>query len=243
MFKLIFLSFLSLSLFAKDSVFIDKQFFLIEYSSFHKGPLKVSYSLNKNVDHLNIKKRSNFYTEPSLPKDIAVHYDDFTNTGMDRGHLAPDASFDWSIDSLNATYSMANITPQYPVVNRKIWANIELLERYNASQFNHLDVINFVDYSNFTILKKEPIEDSLASFLKNNQFKSDKHKSNYINQKLKASSYLEKKQIHVPSGFYKIMINKKHNFKECFYVPNKPDLTDFKPHSYKIDCSTFKGLF
>lgn len=219
------------SLYGKNIV-LDKKEFIIEYSSKYKGPVKVSYTIDKKVNELNLKKRPKFYKDPSLDIKIATVPEDFTNTGFDRGHLAPDANFDYDEEVLNKTYSMANITPQYPNVNRKIWASLEELERYTVSQFGSLYVENIVIYGNER-LQKLPIEE----ILKGKTFKDEKHLENYKNKQLKATKELEKKNIYLPKAFIKKF--KQKNFEECFYVPNKKDLNISSIDLYRVSC---KGI-
>ena len=76
--------------------------------------------------------------------------EDYTNSGFDRGHLASDANFDYDKKAQLKTYSMANIVPQHPTLNRKHWANLEKYERYLTINFSNINVINLVDYSKST---------------------------------------------------------------------------------------------
>ena len=93
---------------------IDKQVFTICYNYKMKGAKYVSYTLDGNkVNVINIKKRNSFYTEKNLPKKYRSHNKDYTHSGYDRGHLANDASFDYSKKVVRKTYSMANIIPQH----------------------------------------------------------------------------------------------------------------------------------
>ena len=99
---------------------IDKQVFTICYDYKMKGAKYVLYTLNgSKVNKLNIKKRPSFYTEKNLKKKYRSHTRDYTHSGYDRGHLANDASFDYDKKIVRKTYTMANIIPQAPKVNRK----------------------------------------------------------------------------------------------------------------------------
>jgi endonuclease G len=127
---------------------IDKQVFTICYDYKAKGAKFVAYSLDGSlVNAVNIKKRSSFYTEKNLPKKYRSHTKDYTHTGYDRGHLANDASFDYDKKVVRKTYTMANIIPQAPQVNRKTWIKAEKLERKIASKLGSVSVINGVVYS------------------------------------------------------------------------------------------------
>jgi len=127
---------------------IDKQFFTICYDYKMKGAKFVTYKLDGNlVNKNNIKKRNSFYTEKTLKKKYRSHTKDYTHTGYDRGHLANDASFDHSEKSMRKTYTMANIIPQSPMVNRKTWIKVEKLERQIAVKMGTVNVINGVLYN------------------------------------------------------------------------------------------------
>ncbi len=127
---------------------IDKEYYEICYDYEMKGALFVSYSLDSNkVNNPNIEEKPSFYKEPSLDKNYQSEYDDYTGSGYDRGHLASDASFDWSIASLDSVYSMANIIPQHPEVNRYQWIDTEYLERKKAVEYESVNVIIGIVYS------------------------------------------------------------------------------------------------
>jgi len=127
---------------------IDKQVFTICYDYKMKGAKYVSYTLDGDrVNAVNIKKRNSFYTEKNLPKKYRSHTKDYTRSGYDRGHLANDASFDYDKKVVRKTYSMANIIPQAPNVNRRTWLKSEKLERNIAVKLGSVNVLNGVIYS------------------------------------------------------------------------------------------------
>lgn len=127
---------------------IDKKYFNICYNYKLKGALYVSYTLDGSlVDSQNITQRPVFHRENSIPKEYQSDASDYIGSGYDKGHLANDASFDYSLDSLNNTYSMANIIPQNPDVNRYSWIDTEYLERKKAKQYSKVDVIIEVIYN------------------------------------------------------------------------------------------------
>jgi len=126
---------------------IDKKFFKICYDYDYKGPKAVAYTLDGElVNKNNIKFRPYFYPEREIPEKYRAEYKDYSGSGYDRGHMAPDAAFDWSYKSLYATYSLANIIPQARKVNRKTWAKAERYARYIAVKLNKVNIINVVVY-------------------------------------------------------------------------------------------------
>ena len=126
---------------------IDKEFLTICYDYKLKGAKSVAYTLDGDLMADGIKKRPSFYKEPTLEKKYQIVTTDYTNSGYDRGHLAPDASFDWSQESLDAIYSLANIIPQAPQVNRNMWVKVEDYARDKAMELGTIDVINVIKYS------------------------------------------------------------------------------------------------
>jgi len=132
----------------KCDTIIDKNYYKICYDYKLKSALFVMYTLDGSlVDNPNITDRPSFYPEPNLPTKYQSHSNDYIGSGYDKGHLASDASFDYSQSSLDSVYSMANIIPQYPDVNRYAWIDTEKLERQKAKEFQKVKVIIGVDFS------------------------------------------------------------------------------------------------
>ncbi len=129
---------------------IDKEYYQICYNYKAKGANYVYYVLDgSKVNTVNIKDRPRFYDELEVPRKYRSTHSDYTRNQykMDRGHLANDASFDWSDKSLKSTYSMANVIPQYKNINRYTWIKAEKLERLVASKLGKVSVLNGVIYS------------------------------------------------------------------------------------------------
>lgn len=132
---------------------LDKGFYKICYDYRAKGAKYVAYTLDgSKVNVGNIKKRPRFYPDKAIPVKYRTTSSDFTKNEFhaDRGHLAPDASFDWSKQSLKSVYSMANIIPQYRSINRRTWIKAEKYERKVASKLGSVTVINGVVYDDYS---------------------------------------------------------------------------------------------
>ena len=129
-------------------VIIDKEFLEICYDNQLKAARGVSYTLAGDlVNEENIKDRPYFYAEESIDEAYRAYYSDYTNSGYDRGHLAPDADFDYNNEDLRLIYTFANIIPQDPNVNRYFWIKAEYQERLVASTLGELMVINGVEFA------------------------------------------------------------------------------------------------
>jgi DNA/RNA endonuclease G (NUC1) len=70
---------------------------------------------------------------------------DYTNSGYDRGHMAPNADFNNTRENALATFFMANIWPQTPHVNRVVWLKTENQTRELAIAHLIVKVVIIVD--------------------------------------------------------------------------------------------------
>lgn len=67
----------------------------------------------------------------STSKIIIILFDyfscvrDYADSQFDRGHMVPAADFKGTQKALNSTFTMANICPQYPSVNKGVWHQLE----------------------------------------------------------------------------------------------------------------------
>lgn len=132
------------------SQIIDKTVFKVCYDYQLKGSKYVAYTVDGNMANADehIKKRPSFYVENNIPVKYRSYPEDYTHSGYDRGHLANHADFDYSANILYQTYSMSNIIPQVPEVNRDTWIKAERYERSIAQSLGTVSVINGVVYSN-----------------------------------------------------------------------------------------------
>jgi len=127
---------------------VDKAFFNICYNHDLKAAKAVGYTLYGDlVNENNIDDRPSFKVERAIERQYRASTSDYTGSGYDRGHLACDAAFDWSEESLNATYSLANVIPQARKVNRYTWVKAERYARYVAVNLGEVNVVNVVKYS------------------------------------------------------------------------------------------------
>jgi endonuclease G len=135
-----------------DQILNNGGYFKTYYDYKMKGALYVSYTLDgSQVNVKNIKKRPRFYEDRNIPKRYRSHFSDFTRSGYDRGHIANDASFDYSLRSQLSTYVMSNIIPQVPSVNsgRNSWMGLERFGRTLSVKMGSVDVLNGVVYSKY----------------------------------------------------------------------------------------------
>lgn len=148
---------------------IDKQYYKVCYDNVNRGAVYNVYTL-QNVDTTNIPKRPSFYTETNEAINNPVLDNEYDYLGYDRGHIASDASFDYSVDSLHAVYSLINIVPQTPQLNRIAWKKTEVYERELYLQYKLVTVLVLITYNN-TFIKGLSIPNTMTKiFMYNNQY-------------------------------------------------------------------------
>ena len=111
--------------------------FMLAYSETKKNPLWVIYKIKKVPKNAHKLKRPSSFSVDNRTYTRVKHAD-FTGSGYDRGHMAPNYAISslYGRDSQLETFLMSNITPQKPNLNRKLW---QRLERAEIEYFTKLD--------------------------------------------------------------------------------------------------------
>ncbi|MBN2647498.1 MAG: DNA/RNA non-specific endonuclease [Thiotrichales bacterium] len=100
--------------------------FMLEYAEGLKNPLWVTYKVGPKR-YSPGQRPSRFESEWfSLSR---VSHDDYTGSGYDRGHMAPNyvIASRYGRQAQLDTFIMTNITPQMPQLNQKSWQRLEEL--------------------------------------------------------------------------------------------------------------------
>ena len=103
--------------------------FMLGYSDLRGNPLWVTYRLHAVPDGARHYARPKSFGRDWRALD-AVGPDDYTDSGYDRGHLAPNYAISrlYGRNAQLQTFLMTNITPQRPNLNRKLWQRLEEVE-------------------------------------------------------------------------------------------------------------------
>lgn len=125
---------------------INNKYYEACYNYNYKASKYINYTLEGDLVYkLNIEKRPKFYEERKIPRQYRATYRDFSHTDYDRGHSLSDSSADYSMESLNSTYSLVNIWAMASVVNRKTWIKAEKYSRKIAKKLGRVSVLNIAD--------------------------------------------------------------------------------------------------
>ncbi len=87
-----------------------------------------------------LPREGRFHAETRLPPAERANLSDYVRSGLDRGHLSPSGDMA-TPESQQDSFSLANVVPQAPQLNRKLWAAIEEAVRKLARQDDDLYVV------------------------------------------------------------------------------------------------------
>ena len=118
------------------------QAFAVLHSSLTRTPLYAAERLTARRVRAarDTERDSNFHAEPALPLEQRAELADYARSGWDRGHLAPSGDMP-DPDAQQESFSLANIIPQAPDLNRGLWGDMESAVRTLAERRGELYVV------------------------------------------------------------------------------------------------------
>ena len=113
------------------------------YSYKNKTPSIVVYTINKtNLLKPKLKRKHlTFKPDYQIPIKYRSYSKNYSKTGFDRGHNAPNAAFNFNKKLQKETFKTSNISPQKPKLNRIVWRKIERFARHQAIKYSKISVI------------------------------------------------------------------------------------------------------
>ena len=85
-------------------------------------------------------REGQFHVEDRLPPGDQGRLEDHRRSGFGRGHMTPNGDMP-DVQSQQQTFSLANMVPQTPELNRGVWAGIEMAVRHLAQRQGMLYVV------------------------------------------------------------------------------------------------------
>ncbi|HWW74816.1 MAG TPA: DNA/RNA non-specific endonuclease [Pyrinomonadaceae bacterium] len=125
----------------KNDYLLVKPQYVLSYNNEKGGPNWVSWRLEA-ADIGDVERQNNFHAEQSLPAGFKrVTPEDYTGTGFDRGHVCNSKDRTKTAADNSETFSMANMLPQTPDLNRQVWESLESYCRTLAQKGNQLFIV------------------------------------------------------------------------------------------------------
>jgi len=87
-----------------------------------------------------LRRESEFHAETALPPDERADLADYARSGFDRGHMSPSGDMP-DPAAQQESFSLANMVPQAPRLNRGLWEGIESAVRTLAERRGELYVV------------------------------------------------------------------------------------------------------
>jgi len=108
-----------------DVTVLGNEGFVVGYSDVFRNPMWVGYRLFDRKGAETHKRPGRFKVDARTKS--CVSHDDYTNSGYDRGHMAPNYGINvcYGREGQLDTFYMSNIAPQKPHLNRQIWRLLE----------------------------------------------------------------------------------------------------------------------
>lgn len=100
------------------------------YAVWHSGTTKTGLVSAEHLtpervkDAVALERRNAFHPDPNLSPADRAELADYARSGYDRGHLAPSGDMP-DAAAQEESFSLANMIPQAPALNRQLWEQLE----------------------------------------------------------------------------------------------------------------------
>jgi endonuclease G len=121
------------------SIIRHKHYFL-SYSEEHEQAEWTAYYLTGDTKFQHHLERPYFKQDPLIDTESA-HWNNYKDTGYDKGHLVPAADMKFSKDAYIETFYTSNVSPQNRDFNAGVWNRLEQKIRYWADKHTALFIV------------------------------------------------------------------------------------------------------
>lgn len=116
--------------------------YTVSYNSETLNPNWVAYELTREKSNGNVVTRKGYHFVQDVDFGVKqADYYDFSNSGWDKGHLAPAADMKWDATAMKDCFYFTNCCPQNHDFNSGIWENLENNVRSWARKFGKVYVV------------------------------------------------------------------------------------------------------
>lgn len=128
--------------------------FALKHSGVTRTPIYAAEHLTRDrlMQAKGLKRSSKFFPDPNLPPSERAELRHYAKSGFDRGHVAPSGDM-FDVQSQAECFTLANMIPQEPSVNRGVWERVESATRKLAKDRGEIYVVTAPIYSGSGIQK------------------------------------------------------------------------------------------
>lgn len=119
---------------------IEHTGYTVSYNPEWRIPNWVAYELTAEEVLGTVSRAQHFEIDPAV-KGVCADPRDYSNSGYDRGHMAPAGDMKWSWPAMQESFYMTNICPQDRNLNGGDWNHLEERARGWATAFEHLYIV------------------------------------------------------------------------------------------------------
>ena len=124
----------------RDEVILEYSGFVVNYNTERLIPNWVAYELTVEEVGGDVPRARGFSMDLNYPGRQAMR-EDYSNSGWDKGHMAPSADMKWSQTAMTESFFLTNICPQDPTLNGRDWHTLENRVRDWAKRFERVWVV------------------------------------------------------------------------------------------------------
>ncbi len=111
--------------------------YTLSYDADRKTPQWVAWELTREETQGTGERTNKFLPDPDV-RGAKAYHKDYSNSGYDRGHMAPAGDMKWNKKAMEESFYLSNICPQNGNLNKGDWNDLEELCRKWAKKYGNV---------------------------------------------------------------------------------------------------------
>lgn len=216
-----------------SDVVLCKGAFAVGFNKTTRTPDWAAYYITRQSVGAKYERTDKFIPDNEVDPADQAYLSDYTRSGYDRGHLAPAATIDVTLEALKESFELTNIAPQLPGLNRQGWAELESAMRGLAVRFGSVYIIT----GTHGIAPKSMGRSKAFKAVQLDAWQGDQQ---FYQTERPAGGHLNNR-VAIPAAFYKAFIIPELGVAGAFYVPHE-DISKTKIYSYYVSIDELERI-
>jgi len=120
---------------------LQRQGYVTSYNKRTRTPNWVAWTLTKAHTYGRQQRSEERFEEDLEVAEPRATFQDYYNTGYDRGHMCPAGDNKWSQEAMMESFLMTNICPQNHGLNKEDWNDLEIQCRSWAREYGEVTIV------------------------------------------------------------------------------------------------------